>query len=64
MIIEWHKFAPNTSLFIPCLNRTAMQKFIQQETTRLKIDVVCKKVIEKGINGLRVWRIDDTIGID
>lgn len=61
IVIQWHKFEPGTSLFIPCLNRPAMQKFIQREAARLKMSLMYKRVIEKGIYGLRVWKIADTI---
>lgn len=57
ILIEWDKFAPETSLFIPCLNRRAMERFIEKEAARFKMDVICKRVIEQGIYGLRVWRI-------
>ena len=56
VLIEWDKFHPGTSMFIPCLDRRAMQRFITQETNRLRLNVVCKQVVENGVYGLRVWR--------
>jgi hypothetical protein len=54
--IEWEKFKPGTSFFIPCLNRKEVEGYIQKEAARLRIPVVCKAVVEKGKYGLRVWR--------
>ncbi len=61
IVIEWDKFQLGASMFIPCLNRRAMQKFIEKETQRLKMTIICKRVIENGLYGLRVWRVEDTI---
>jgi len=54
--IEWDKFKPETSIFIPCLQRHAVANFVKKEARRLGYTVVCKHVIERGIYGLRVWR--------
>ena len=56
ILIEWAKFQPDTSFFIPCLERRKVQKFVTSECTRLGLDVVSKQVIENGVYGLRVWR--------
>jgi len=58
-MIEWTKFQPGTSFFVPCLNRAQVQRYILKEVQRLKIErVVCKQVIENHVYGLRVWRDD------
>ena len=56
ILIEWVKFQPGTSFFIPCLQRKKVQKFVMSECARLGLDVVSKQVIENGVYGLRVWR--------
>lgn len=61
VLIEWDKFQPGTSMFIPCLDRRAMQRFITQETNRLRLNVVSKQVVENGVYGLRVWRVDGIV---
>lgn len=61
VLIEWDKFHPGTSMFIPCLDRRAMQRFITQETNRLRLNVVSKQVVENGVYGLRVWRVDGIV---
>jgi len=58
LLIEWDKFKVGTSFFVPCIDRKLTQRFVEEEAGRLKLNVVCKQVIEKGKYGLRVWRID------
>jgi hypothetical protein len=58
LLIEWDKFKVGTSFFVPCIDRKLTQRFVEEEAQRLKLNVVCKQVIEKGKYGLRVWRID------
>jgi hypothetical protein len=55
--IEWEKFKPDTSFFIPCLDRGEVEDYIRKEAARLRMNVVCKAVVERGKYGLRVWRI-------
>ena len=61
LLIEWDKFRPGTSFFVPCVDRKLTQRFVESEAARLKVTVVCKQVIEKGKYGLRVWRTEDII---
>lgn len=61
LLIEWDKFQVGTSIFVPCLDRKAVEKFITQEARRLRLNVVCKQVVEGGAYGLRVWRVDDIV---
>jgi len=58
LLIEWDKFQVGTSIFVPCIDRKAVEKFITQETRRLRLNVVCKQVVEKGVYGVRAWRKD------
>lgn len=58
LLIEWDKFKLGTSFFVPCLDRKLTQRFVESEAARLKIDIVCKQVVEKGKYGLRVWRVE------
>jgi hypothetical protein len=58
LLIEWQKFQPGTSFFVPCWDRREVQRFITQESVRHGLDVVCKHVVEKGIYGVRAWRRD------
>jgi hypothetical protein len=58
LLIEWDKFKPSTSFFVPCIDRRLTQRFVEEEAKRLKLNIVCKQVIEKGKYGLRVWRVE------
>lgn len=61
LLIEWDKFQPGTSFFVPCLDRRAVERFVRQEAARLRLNVVCKQVVESGVYGLRVWRMEDIL---
>jgi hypothetical protein len=58
LLIEWDKFKPGTSFFVPCIDRKLTQRFVEEEANRLKFKIVSKQVIEKGVYGLRVWRVE------
>lgn len=55
--INWRKFRPGYSFFVPCIDHEAARKTLAVVTKRLKIKTVSKVVIEDGIKGLRVWRV-------
>jgi hypothetical protein len=57
IVIRWDKFVPESSFFIPCIDRKEMERWVRSEARRLKIEVVCKQVVERGMYGLRVWRV-------
>lgn len=61
LLIQWEKFKPGTSFFVPCIDRRLTQRFVEAEAARLEIKVLCKQVVEKGKYGLRVWRVDDIL---
>jgi hypothetical protein len=61
LLIQWEKFKPDTSFFVPCIDRRLTQRFVETEATRLGIKVLCKQVVEKGKYGLRVWRLGDIL---
>ena len=58
LLIQWEKFKPGTSFFVPCIDRALTERFVTTEARRLQINIICKHVIEKGKYGVRVWRID------
>lgn len=55
--INWRKFRPGYSFFVPCIDHSAARASLAAVTKRLKINTVSKVVIEDGISGLRVWRV-------
>jgi hypothetical protein len=55
--ISWRRFKRGTSIFIPCLDCIKARKEIMVTLKRLKIEVLTKRVIVEGIQGLRIWRL-------
>lgn len=55
--VNWRDFKRGTSIFIPCLDARKAKAQIRIVTTRLKLVVVTKVVIEEGIKGVRVWKV-------
>ena len=56
--LDWEKFSIGSSFFIPCLNDVEGQEYIQRKMDRLGYTTIIKLVIEDGIRGLRVWRVN------
>ncbi len=54
--IDWSKFRPGYSFFVPCIDHKEALAEIRRVTKRLGIEVVTKVVIQDGVKGLRVWR--------
>lgn len=57
--IDWTKFKPYSSFFIPCLDAQDIVKQVKAECKRLKYRVLIKVVTEDRIRGVRVWRLTD-----
>jgi hypothetical protein len=55
--IDWSKFKPGRTFFIPCLDLETAKEEIRAVVKRLKYSVEMRGVIENGVKGLRVWRI-------
>lgn len=55
--VEWSKFKPGYSFFIPCLNPTAAITDIKASIKRFRYKVLYRVVIEDGVRGVRIWRI-------
>lgn len=55
--INWKKFKPGYSFFVPCIDTEAARKTVAQVTRRLRMKTISKVVIEDGVKGLRVWRV-------
>jgi hypothetical protein len=45
------------SFFIPCLDTEEALAQVKRTTKRLKFRIKAYVVVEKGVQGLRVWRI-------
>ena len=55
--INWKRFRPGYSFFVPCIDHEAARTTLAAVTKRLRIKTVSKVVVEDGIKGLRVWRV-------
>ena len=56
--IDWRDFKVGTSLFIPCLDRGAVEDWLGQECARLGYKATIKQVIRNRMYGVQVWRVD------
>jgi hypothetical protein len=57
--VDWSKFKPYSSFFIPCLDVKDMRQQVKVECKRMKFRVLIKVVTENRIRGIRVWRLSD-----
>jgi hypothetical protein len=55
--VNWRNFVVGASFFIPCLDQKYALAQVKRTTTRLGYGIKHQFVIEKGILGLRVWRV-------
>lgn len=54
--IRWGEFKLGTSFFIPGVDQSKLARDVRRETTRLRIPVIIRKVVERDVLGIRVWR--------
>lgn len=55
--VNWRKFVPGTSIFIPCINtRLAVRQLLKAAKIE-NSDVEVRVCVESGRYGVRVWRI-------
>lgn len=57
--IDWTKFKPYSSFFIPCLDVAEIKLQVKAECKRMKFRVLIKVVTENRIRGVRVWRLSN-----
>jgi len=55
--IDWAKFKPGRTFFIPCLDLEEAKREVKLVAKRLRYSIEMKGVVENGIKGLRVWRL-------
>lgn len=55
--VNWKNFVIGSSFFIPCLDTEEALAQVKRTTKRLGYKIKTQVVVEKGIRGLRVWRI-------
>ena len=57
--IEWDKFKPSSSFFIPCLNTKEAKRVLKIACKHKKFKVRMKVVVDNKIRGIRVWRLEN-----
>lgn len=57
IVLNWDKFGPGTSMFVPCINTTDAIAQLRKIAKGLGYDVVVKVVINYTKLGVRIWRI-------
>jgi hypothetical protein len=55
--VNWRNFVVGSSFFIPCLDHNHALAQVKRTVRRLRFKIKTQIVVEKGITGLRVWRI-------
>jgi len=55
--INWGKFLPYSSFFIPCLDTKNATATVRKVCVKKKYKVRIKTVVENKIRGIRVWRL-------
>ena len=55
--IDWSKFVPGSSFFVPCINTLECVRQIVEECKLNDWSVEIRMVVEWGRWGVRVWRI-------
>jgi hypothetical protein len=57
IVVDWLRFRPGSSIFVPCLNLDLCEKQVQRIATRKKMQIKTQICVDHNILGLRVWRI-------
>ena len=56
VVVNWDKFLPNTSVFIPCVNTDNAKQQIKHVCDDLGYETTIKIVFDNGKLGVRIWR--------
>ena len=57
IVINWGKFTPGSSVFIPAINTRKAVEDVLEATGLAKKDLVIRVRVENGLYGVRVWRV-------
>jgi glycine cleavage system pyridoxal-binding protein P len=55
--VNWTKFIVGASFFIPCLDTEAALAEAMKVAGRLNYKIRSRVVVNKGVYGLRIWRL-------
>jgi hypothetical protein len=56
VVVNWDKFLPNTSVFIPCVNTDNAKQQIKKICSDFDYEITLKVTIYRGKLGVRAWR--------
>jgi len=57
IVVDWDKFLPGASVFVPCINTTAATSQLGKIAAEKDWEIDTRVRIENGNRGVRVWRI-------
>jgi hypothetical protein len=57
IVIDWTKFKPGTSVFVPCIDTKRAISDIANASGIPKADLIKRVCVDKGRYGVRVWRL-------
>lgn len=55
--INWAKFKPGYSFFVPCVNPVNARKELERFAKLHRMELMVKLMLVDGVQGLRVWRV-------
>lgn len=55
--IKWADFHIGTSVFVPGVDQHDLKKQLREEARSRGFSVVTRAVVEKGMLGVRMWRV-------
>lgn len=55
--IDWPGFKIGTSFFVPGADQQKLQHALRKEARLRGLDIVTRCVIERGLLGVRVWKV-------
>ena len=57
IVVDWAKFVPGSSIFIPCINVPEALIHVKQASKLGNSDISWSYATENGTYGVRIWRI-------
>lgn len=57
IVVDWLRFTPGASIFIPCLNLEKCEVQVKTVAARKRWKIQTQIWVQNNILGLRVWRI-------
>lgn len=55
--IDWRGFKIGTSVFVPGVDQQTLHYALRRAARRRGFDIVTRSVVERGMLGVRMWRV-------